>query len=123
LVALALIVAGAIGATGCSSSDEVIDSPSLTVDVDPIAYDYFGSVEVARGSSLDTSIQGVASSADVTVVESPAGVTATVVDADDGTTRLQLDIADDAQVGTQAIIFDIEGEPESVTWTIEVLAP
>lgn len=122
-MALALVVAGAIGATGCSSSDEVIDSPSLTVDVDPIAYGYFGSVQLARGSSLDTGIEGVASSADLTVVESPAGVTATVVDADDGTTRLQLDIADDAQVGTQAIVFDIEGEPESVTWTIEVLAP
>lgn len=118
-----LLAATAIGATGCSATQE-----SATIDVKPTidtsspAYNYFGSVEVAQGSSLDTVIDNVDSSADITVVETPEGVEVTITDADDGSTRIELQIADDAPVGAHAITFDIVGEPEPVNWTIGVLA-
>lgn len=123
LAGAAIIVAGAIGATGCSTTVEVADTPEPAADADPVAYGYFGEASVARGSSLETTIQGVDSSADVSVVDSPDGVTASVIDADDGATRLQLAVADDAAVGAQTITFEITGEPEPISWAIQILSP
>jgi len=119
-IAGALVATCILGASGCSTTDQEVVSTDASVEVDSVAYGYFGSTEVAQGSSLDTVIDNVESSADVTVVNTPAGVTAVVADSD-GSARLQLTIADDAPIGGHNITFEIAGEPEQVNWTIQIL--
>lgn len=122
VIALLLVV----GAAGCSSTDDsaaVVEQSSGDSSGDSsIASDYFGSVSIAQGSSIDTAIDNVSSSSDIKVVDAPDGVTVTITDGDDGATHVELKIADDAPVGAHAVTFDIAGEAEPVNWTIEILA-
>lgn len=118
LIALLLVV----GAVGCSSTDDSVAVVEQSSGDSSIAYDYFGSVSIAQGSSIDTTVENVNSSSDIEVVETPDGVTVTITDGDDGATHVELLIADDAPVGAHAVTFDIAGEAEPVNWTIEILA-
>ena len=117
-VLLTLLLAG--GVVGCSTTDVADVTVASLLDQDPIAYGYFGSLQIARGGSIITAIDNVASSADIDVASTPDGVTVSIIDADDGTTRVELDITDDAPLGAHAVTFNIVGEPEPVNWTIQI---
>jgi MinD-like ATPase involved in chromosome partitioning or flagellar assembly len=120
---LVFVMIASVFATACSTTDVAVDQDEPIVDVDSVAYGYFGSAAIGQGASLEISLQNVESSGDVAVVDTPAGVTATVVGAAGGSTLLQIDVADDAPLGNQDITFDIAGEPEPVRWTITILQP
>lgn len=135
LIALALLVAaGALGTSGCSNTDEPAEASTQVADgeqtagvdsparVNSVAYKYFGAVEIARGSSPNTTVDGVASSDAITVVETPAGVTATIVESGDDTTQLELEISDDAPLGEQGVTFEIDGEDEQVVWLFDIVS-
>jgi hypothetical protein len=117
-----LIVAAllAIGLAGCSGADDAGDVFESTGEESTIAYGYFGSIQIARGSSIDTTIEKLGSSDDIDVARVPDGVTVSISDSDDGTTHLEVRISDDAPTGAQVIIFEIAGEPEPVDWTIQI---
>ncbi len=115
-VLMALLLAGA--AVGCSTTDVADDTVAPVLAEDSIGYAYFGSLQIARGSSINTAIDNVESSSDIDVASAPDGVTVSILDADDGTTRVEVEITDDAPIGSHAVTFNIAGEPEPVSWTI-----
>jgi len=86
-------------------------------------YDYFGSVQLARGASQEISVDGVDSAADLTVLESPDGVVVTISSTNDGPTLMVLEVADDAPLGAQVVTFDVAGEPEPLDWTFWIVQP
>ncbi len=115
----------AMGLIGCAASDETTNvakaEAEAVTELDTVASGYFGTAQVAQGSSLDMAVDKVANSADVAVVETPTGVSAAISDADDGSTRLRIEVADDAPLGSHALTFEIAGEPQPVNWPIEIL--
>ena len=105
---------------GCSSTDDAGEVFEPSAEESSVAYGYFGSVQIARGSSIDTTIEKLGSSAEIAVTQTPDGVTVTIADADDGTTHIELHIKDHAPIGAQVITFDVTDEPEPVNWTIQI---
>ena len=115
-VLMALLLAS--GAVGCSTTVVADDTGAPVLEEDSVGYAYFGSLQIARGSSINTAIDNVKSSGDIDVASAPDGVTVSIIDADDGTTRIELEVTGDAPIGAHAVTFNIVGEPEPVNWTI-----
>jgi len=86
-------------------------------------YDYFGSAQLAQGSTLTTTVQGVTSAADVRLLQSPDGVKVTLSDRSDDSVQLTIEVDADAPLGAAQVVFDVAGESEPVEWTLDVLEP
>jgi len=117
-IAVALFPLLALSLSACAGGDADTEEGVAPVAVEETTgYEYFGSVEIARGSSIEMNIESAVARGDLEILSAPPGVTPSLSNEGDITT-LVVEIADDAQIGASTLTFGIAGEAEPVDWTI-----
>lgn len=85
-----------------------------------LAYQYFGEVKIAQGSSLTTTIDRVESAGDIEILSVPRGMHAELTQVGP-IVKLEIAVGDDVPKGVWLMTFNIASEPDPVEWAFTVL--
>lgn len=124
---LAVVVLFGMILAGRASSDPQGGSVTLEANervdeqiANDLAYQYFGEVEIAQGSSLTTTIDRVESVGDIEILSVPRGVDAELTQ-DGPIVKLEIAVGGDVPKGVWVMTFGIASEPDPVEWAFTVL--
>lgn len=105
--------------SGCASPS-VVESRE-PFEVDRTAESLFGRVTLAQGQSITLDLNELNSVDDVRLAQfPPPTVAVSLSESESGVPRLTLEIDPDHPAGTQDLVFDVDGKPNPIIWTILV---